>query len=252
MFDALKPATSVTPEQFAERLRLALPAGLRSVLLYGSAAAGDHLPGRSDYNVLVVAERLGMAELEALAAQTTTWIRAGNRAPVLFTSEELARSADVFPIELADMRQSRRLLWGDDALAELHVKPEHLRIQLEREMKGKLLELREAFLNAQGKPRRLRALLVGSLPAFLVLFRAAVRLYQEEPPARKLDAVRNLAGHIPFDPAVFETIHKLRQPAAGAQKKTPAELRALFETYLRTIEQVVDAVDRHIRSHPST
>ena len=35
--------------------------GLRSAVLYGSAAAGEHIPSRSDYNVLVIADRLDVS-----------------------------------------------------------------------------------------------------------------------------------------------------------------------------------------------
>lgn len=59
----------MTPEQLVERLKAAAPGVVRSVLLYGSAAAGDHAWKRSDYNVLVVAERLGLAELKAISGQ---------------------------------------------------------------------------------------------------------------------------------------------------------------------------------------
>ena len=84
---------SMTPENFVERIRQALPAGVRSVLLYGSAAAGDHLGQHSDYNVLVVLDRLGLAELQALAGPTQAWVKDGNHPPLLFTAAGLGESS---------------------------------------------------------------------------------------------------------------------------------------------------------------
>lgn len=221
----------MTPEQFAEQLKQAMPVGLRSVVLYGSAAAGDHVPGKSDYNILVVAERLGMAELNALAPVAAAWTKAGNRPPVLFTPGQLAESADSFPIELLDMQQARRVLLGQDLLAGIHVQPEHLRATLAREWKAKLLQLRGRYLLTRGKPAQVAELMTASLSTILVLCRATLRLYQTEVPANKLDAARALAQRFGFDAGVFATVHELKMN----QQKAPV---GLFETYLRTIEKI--------------
>ena len=237
----------MTPEQLTERLREVMPSGLRSVVLYGSAAAGDHVPGRSDYNVLVVADRLAAAELGALAAPARAWAKAGYRPPLLFTPAELAASADAFPIELLDIQESHKILFGEDPLAGVRVKPEHLRLELERELKAKLLALRESYLLACGKARRVLDLLTASLSAFLVLFRASLRLYQDDVPTHKLEALRALARHVGFDPKVFLTVQELKE---GRLKPKAVAADALFEQYLRTIEEVADAVDHRLHSQP--
>jgi predicted nucleotidyltransferase len=231
----------MTPEQLVEQLKQALPAGLRAVVLYGSAAAGDHLAGKSDYNVLVVADRLGLNELDALAKPAAAWAKAGNRPPLLFTAAELAASADSFPIELLDMQQSRKVLFGDDLLANVKIRPEHLRLQLERDWKAKVLQVREHYLLTGGKPKPVVALMTGSLSTFLVLCRAALRLYRADVPVKKLDALRALAEQIGFDPAVFVTIHELKEGRRKVRDVSPASLCA---TYLKTIGQIGDAVER--------
>lgn len=235
----------MTPEQFVEQLKQALPTGLRSVVLYGSAAAGDHLAGKSDFNLLVVADRLGRAELDALAVPTAAWAKAGNRPPLLFTPQRLAASADVFPIELLDMQQSRKILFGNDPLAGIQIDPAQLRLELEREWKASLLQLREHYLLTRGKPARVLELLTSSLSTVLVLCRATLRLYQPAVPAQKLGALRALGQQIGFDPQVFLTIHELK---AGRRKAGEVAAIPVFETYLATVEQIVDAVDRHL--HP--
>jgi hypothetical protein len=232
----------MTPEQLAKQLKQALPGGLRSVVLYGSAAAGDHIPGKSDFNILVVADPLGLAELNALAAPAVAWAKAGNRPPLLFTPQQLAASGDAFPIELLDMQQSRKVLFGDDPLRSVSINPAHLRVQLEREWKAKLLQLRERYLLTRGKPAPVLDLLTASLSAVLVLCRATLRLYQSDVPSQKLDALRVLAQRINFDPQVFLTIHELK---AGRRKSRDVAAIGVFETYLKTVEQIAEAVDRY-------
>jgi hypothetical protein len=231
----------MTPEQLAERLLEAMPTGLRSVVLYGSAAAGDHMAGKSDFNVLIVADRLGVAELDALSPVAVAWAKAGNRPPLLFTPGQLAGSADAFPIELLDMQQSRQVLFGEDLLVAIKVAPENLRRQLEHDLRARLLLLRERYLLTRGRPSAIGELMAASVSTFLVLGRAALRLYQDEVPARKLDAMVALAGHAGFDPGIFDAIQRIKESRGKAREVAPR-----FADYLAAVEAIVEAVDRRV------
>jgi len=234
-------------EELVKELREALGPRLKSVVLYGSAAAGDFVEGISGRDVLIVAERLGAAELAALAAPLAHWEAAGNPMPQLFTPEELAGSADVFPIELMDMRQSRRVLLGDDPLTAIDIDMRLLRIQLERELKTRLLLLRRKYLACGGKTEAVVGLMAASVSTFLVLMRAALRLYNEAVPADKAMALEKLNQHIEFDRQPFLDVLDLKKrrtkPAAG-------EIDSLFAKYLVAIETVVAAIDKQL--HPKS
>ncbi len=119
-------------------------------------------PATSNYNVLLVLDGLGVAELDALSKPAAQWTKAGHRPPLLFTRGQLQASADVFPIELLDMRQSHRVLFGEDPLADVTINHEHLRLQLERELNEKLLALREGYLLTGGRPKHVVQLLTSS------------------------------------------------------------------------------------------
>lgn len=226
-------------------MRSALGINLQSVILYGSAAAGDHLEKKSDYNVLLVLECAGATELRTMSGVASLWAENGNRPPLVFTAEELLNSADTFPIELADILQSRKVLFGIDPIAGIKIDEENLRLQLEHELKGKLLQLRERYLLTGSNEQRVSELLTGSLSTFLVLFRAALRLWQKDVPAHKREALSQLAGHIGFDPQVFNDIGRLKE---GQPMPAHATSESLFEKYLTTIEQIIGAVDRHIHT----
>jgi len=233
----------VTPEQLVEKLKQANPTGLRAVILYGSAAAGDHVGKRSDYNILVVMDQLGLRELKLFLKPSEAWVKEGNTPPLLFTPEVLQRSADVFPIELLDIRDSHRVLYGEDITGEIRINPENLRLQLEHELKGKLIQLRERYLATGGKAKLVGDLLMSSLSSFLVLFRAALRLFEQQVPSTKLEAVKLLSSHIRFDPGVFESVDALK---AGTKKLREVDADELFGRYLQTIEAIVEAVDAYL------
>jgi hypothetical protein len=237
----------MTPQQLTDQLTVLCGSYLRSVILYGSAAAGDYTGKRSDYNILVVLDQLGIDELKALSKTTRSWVKAGNPAPLLFTKERLARSADVFPIEIADIKSSHQVLFGEDVTTDLPVHSENLRWELESELKGKLIALRAQYLITGGKPRDVTELLIQSLSAFLVLLRGALRLYQSEVPPRKMDALAALSKHVPFETRPFETIEQLKE----GRKVPGVDPDTLFADYLRAIETVVDVVDTFLQKRPT-
>jgi hypothetical protein len=239
----------MTPEQLVQRLQTALPTELKSVVLYGSATAGDFVDGRSNVNLLVIAERLGPGELDRMAPALSDWLAAGQEVPRLFTAAELAASADAFPIELADMRQSRRTLFGGDLLADVTIDPAHLRLQLERELQGKLMLLRRQYLQASGDDARLSNLMIWSLSTFLVLFRAGLRLFRPDPPMVKLEALDELSRHLKFDPQPFRTVYEWK---TSGRLPSGCTVATVFEDYLKAVEQVVHLIDRHLHVSASS
>lgn len=235
----------MTPEQFVEQLRTALADKLKSVVLYGSAADGDFIEGVSGYNLLVVAEPLGASELTAISTAAQKWEQAGNPLPQFFTPTELAGSPDAFPIEILDMQRSRKILFGADLLTSLTVDPVHLRMQLEHDLKSKLLFFRQRYLAASQDRQRLAKLLASSLSTFLVLFRAAIKLYDEDVPLQKKDALQRLGTHLSFDASPFLSVLELK-----SEVTIPPDLnlQLLSSRYLASIEQIVHAIDQHL--HP--
>ena len=232
------------PEKLTQELEKACGTGLTSVILYGSAAAGDHTGKQSDYNVLVVVDHLGIDRLNALSKTATAWSKAGNPAPLLFTEERLAQATDVFPIELLDITECHKVLFGSDAVQGLEISTENLRLQTEHELRGALIRLRQSYLLTQGKPKAVADLMVGSLSTFLVLFRAALRLLEKEVPQKKFHALEKLAGHLDFDVSVFQTVQALKD---GTKKTNAVDVPELFSNYLKTIECVIDTVDAMIQ-----
>jgi hypothetical protein len=165
------------------------------------------------------------------------WAKAGHPPPLLMDWDRLQRSGDAFPIEILDMQDSRRVLYGEDPFPGILVSREPLRLQVEHELHGKLIHLREAFLTAGGKAKAVRALMENSLSSFLVLFRAVLRLAGEKPPIRKLDSLELLKKYVDFDDDGFRQVAALREGVS-----TP-DVLALFKRYLKAVEVIVTAVD---------
>lgn len=130
------------------RLQPAAGANLSAVVLYGSAAGQEFREEHSDLNVLCLLHNLDGAALERLQPVGLWWWKKGHPTPMLFTLRELQESADVFAIELLDMKQSHRMLFGDDFLKTFDVPMTLHRLQVERELRTSIIRLRRIFLRS--------------------------------------------------------------------------------------------------------
>lgn len=229
----------MTPEIFTDELRQLLGESLVSVVLYGSATTGERSERYSDYNVMVVCRQLGLEELELIRPLAARWAHFGNPPPLLFTWRILQNSSDVFPIELLDMKENHVILHGEDVLKRLPVSHANLRFQLEHELKGKLIQLRERFLLTEGTDEELAELLIASLSTFQILLRGALRFFEVSVPVRKRKAVERFALHAPFELAVFDEIQELKD---GKIERAMVDVRDLFERFLETVERAGDLI----------
>ena len=233
-----------TPEENLERLvkELAgsLGANLRSVVLYGSAARGDHAGANSDLNVLVEVIDGAPRGLEPAAAAQRRWRGAGNPALLFVTSEWVRNSADVFPIEFADMVAAHRVLHGEDPLSGISVSPEHLRQQCEHEVRSLVLKLRAAYLEAHGKASLLGDINVASFGSFTAVARAALRLVGEEVPLQNPVVLGLIARRFGLDPDALDAAAGIKQ---GRKVKDLEKMRAIYLAWFDQVSALGRALD---------
>lgn len=163
-------------ERYASELAVAMGERLRSVVLHGSVARGEAVPGVSDVNLLVLLADASPGVLRDLAPHARRWRKEARALPLVLTWDEWAAARDVFAIETADMLDAHAVLHGPDPLEDAEVRDRHLRIQAERELRVKLIHLREAVLARADHADELGELLVTALPSVVTYLRAALRL----------------------------------------------------------------------------
>jgi hypothetical protein len=231
-------------DEFVGRMRQAAGENLQSVILYGSAASGEFHAEFSNVNLLCVLREASYATLNALAPAVDWWTRQKRHVPLVLTGEELQRSADVFSIELLDMKQRHRVLFGTDVLATLTIPMHFHRAQLEYELREKTILLRERLLAGSNK-KQLWEVLRGSLSTFVTLFRHSLIALGQTPPESKRETIQALAQRIQFDPSAFVQLLDIREQKADEKQFDAADV---FARYLAAIQQVTAAVDRMLDS----
>jgi predicted nucleotidyltransferase len=228
---------------FIDDLRSTHGKNLASVILYGSAAKGDFVPARSDFNVLIALNKITPKDLRNAHASVREWHKLGHPVPVYFTVGELENAADVFPIEFHEMERARKVLYGRDVLADLKISDEYLRHQVEYELRSKLILLRRQYIPASESVEGLKNLMAESLSSFATLFGAVLMLSGVEPPMKKHEVLALLVQQLGLDGATFEKIFNLRVKNFAAELDEVGANR-LFADYMEQIERVIDAVDQ--------
>lgn len=231
----------LTLEQLVHQLQGACGELLQAAVLYGSAAAGDAVEGRSDLNVLAVLRAAEPELLRRLAPTMRAWQEAGNPPVLVLTAAEWHRSADIFPMEYADILERHRVLAGALALEGIAVHPAELRLQLEQEAMGKLLRMRRGVMMAGTDPGRQRSLVTDSLSALLVLFRAYLRLEGMRPPPDRAQVIRAAADRAGFDAAPFLRGYAL----VCGTPLADADVEGVLAGYVRGLATLVAVLDAH-------
>ena len=157
------------------------------------------------------------------------------------TVDEWRGSADIFPIEYADLLEAHKVLHGTLPLDGVRVERSDLRLHLEHEAMGKLFRLRRGVLAAGGDSKRQIALLSDSVGSFIVLFRALLRVAGEAPPPDTEALAAAAAKRAGFDAGPF---HRALRHARGTQKIGAGEASALLGAYLAGATQLAHHIDR--------
>jgi predicted nucleotidyltransferase len=214
---------------------------LVSLILYGSAASGHYVKGKSDINLLVVLTPESVNKLEEFLSTIKRWKKSRVAVPWIMTKAFIESSLDCYPIEFLNMKNSHILIYGENVLEKLNFKPEDLRLQIEREMKGKLILLRQSYLETEGNPRQLKQLISRSFTAFISIFNALLYLKQESAPHKRRDTIKEVAKLFAVDVEVFLSCADIKE---GVDKLSGEEVAGVFKKYLREVEKICNIVDK--------
>lgn len=233
-----------TPEQifqeFTDDFMKTFGDELISIILYGSAARGEYIYKRSDINFLIVLTEQGIKELRRALLLIPRWQKRKVSTPLILTEGYIRSALDSFPIEFLNMKQHYQLVYGKDVFAEIEIQPEHLRLQCEREIRGKLLYLREGYLNTHGKSYRIKHLIRASLPAFTSIFSALLYLKNVEVPPSQGQLFNQTVDEFGLDSSLFEKILKLGE---NKLKLDSSQLNQVMEDYIEQIRKLTKIVD---------
>ena len=226
--------------EFVTKLRDAAKDNLVGVILFGSAVAGDFHPEYSNVNLLCVLRDSSYAALQAVAPAVKWWDSQKQPPPLFMTRGEVERSTDVFTIEMLDMQQHHRVLFGEDVVQKLSIPPNLHRDQVEYELREKLTLLRQHMLLALGNDSRLWEVLLRSVSSFATLFRHVLIVRGDEAPVGKRESMQALAAKIGFDATGFLQVMDVRERKSNRKQ---FDVTDIFARYLASVEKVTGSLE---------
>lgn len=229
-----------TIQKFQNDVRSIFGSELVSIIIYGSAVTEDFVPKKSDVNTLVVLSESGILNLQPVQKHIRKWRKQRLASPLFLTESYITASLDSFPIEFLNMQAAYSVVQGKDVLAGLSIDQKDLRLQCERELKGKLLQLRQGFIQTGGNKQFMKSLIAESIVAFVAIFGALLKLKNKDIPCSKKDVIDQTCQQFGLDAHLFSTLFEIR---TGAVKLSRDELEEKLKAYINAIRSLSRHVD---------
>ena len=232
--NALKP--------FLEELFKIYGDEIQSVFVYGSVTGKDYDPKTSDINLAIVLKDVSLDKLKQVLKPVKTGIRRNITVPLFLTTSYIEGSLDTFPMEFSSMKDSRCVLFGDDVLERISVDREDLRRECEYQLKGKLLTIRQAYLEQALNRKGIEKLIKASFRSLMPVFQSILRLKSgQTPPRDKAEILSELGEEFGIDPASFLEVLRDKKTDGRIGEK-PAE--SFLGNFLVQLERLSEAVDK--------
>lgn len=226
--------------EFVKGYQSILGSDLLSIMLYGSGARGEYIPHKSDINFLILLTENGMNNLPNAFETVSRWRKRSVNTPLFLTKEYIQSSCDVFPIEFLNLKAHHKVIYGEDFLHNLAIEKKFVRLQCERELKGKLLQLRQGLMETRGDKKAIKRLIIHSAPTFFAIFRAMLFLYNIDIPRRSTDVLHLFAQRTGVNQSVFHDIIKIKE---GSKKFSAGEAIPFKQEYIEQIKKLSSVID---------
>ncbi len=174
-------------EGFVVALKDLFAEEIHSIHLVGSILTEDFIEGVSDLNSVVVFKNLHFSFVERIADLGNTYKKKGIAAPWLMDPEYIQRSLDVFPLEFLNFKLNHKTLYGEDIFSDLEINKADLRLQIERELKSRLIWLRQGYLSTMGEQKALLEYMRTISKSLVPVLRGVCYLYKDMVPVRSVE-----------------------------------------------------------------
>lgn len=238
--EGLSPAVIEKMRPFIAEIVDSYSDNIHSIHIVGSAVTEDFNEKISDINSIFALKKMDLNFIEVIAPLGKKYKRKRIAAPLIMTPEYIINSVDVFPVEFLDFRLIHHTVFGEDILKGIEVKRADLRHQCEREIKSKLIGLRQSYISSQGNRRMLTESFINLITGYMPLFRGIIMLMGKEPPLIKNDVISELSASTGINTDIFRKILDMKR---GRLKLAGDEKNTVFEKYYEATERIGKVID---------
>lgn len=210
---------------------------LASVILYGSCAGNECENDFSDINLIVIINNLLAVDLKNASSALKDFMKTKHPLPLFMDRDEWFNSCDVYPIEYSDIKERYSILYGEDVVKPLVLEKTNLRLQCEHEVKNLLIKLRQNYLAQSNDLKAIEKLLKNSSKSFFALFRAILRLTNENISFDHKESINSLSEKVKIDKDAFLKLLDLRTNSKAISKNE----------YEITIQKLIDSTNEILK-----
>ena len=139
------------------------------------------------------------------------------------------------PIEFLNFKLIHAAVFGSNILKDIEIGRTNLRLQCERELKTKLILLRQGYISSLGDSKLLTENIVNSITGYIHLFRGIIMLLGKEPPVSQSGVIKALSEAAGITSDIFAKVLKEKHERI---KLSIEDLDTIFEDYYTTTEQL--------------
>lgn len=227
-------------EPFYDQVTTRFQEKIHSITIIGSSLTEDFDPAYSDVNSVLTLNKMDRTFLEQFAPMGKKFGKKRIAAPLIMTQEYITKSLDVFPIEFLNIKLIHLTVFGEDIFKPIEVKKADLRYQCERELKVKLIDLRQNYIASLGDSKILAKGFINSFSGYIPLFRGIIYLFGQHPPEKIAEVIAMLGELSGINSDVFMDVLKEKRERI---KPTIEQLNTIFENYYTAIEKLGNLVD---------
>jgi hypothetical protein len=240
--DGVHPAAAERVRPFLQEMAEKFPELILAMYVTGSAVTPDFNDATSDVNTFLVMKEipLDIDFLSKLAPLGRKYGKRRVRAPLLMTPHDIERSLDVFPVEFFDLKLVNFRVMGEEFLAGIQVTRPDMRAQCERELRSRILRLRQDYIQSLGDEALLTQRLVASLAGLIPLLRGALFALGKDTPRDRAGIMAGLRNATGCETDGFEELILIK---AEQRKPRIDTLQTVFEKYLNAFVRIADAID---------
>jgi predicted nucleotidyltransferase len=229
-------------ESLVEDIKKIFEGNLVSVILYGSYVRGGYLSGKSDINLMILRKKRDNRELIGLNKLFRKYFRKLKIAlPLVLTLDEIQSSTDVYPMEYQDIKDHHTVLYGQDTFNKLKIEKKNLRLELENQVKSRLIHLRESLIQFHNRKRILKMILLGSVSSMIVILKNILKLNNQEPGDNAEDLLASVEEKCNLK---LPGLEKVLQYRRGSLKLKSGQIISLYLDQIKEFETLADYVDR--------
>ncbi len=233
---------NVTLKNYIPKIQSIFGKNLVSIIQFGSSVRNDFVKGVSDINILILLKKFDAKQIgEINKIYSILKKRINLSVPLILTENEIKQSTDVFPIEYKDMQDFHKVLLGKDVLNNLKISHKDLRLEIESQSKGKLILLREAFIQFYKSNTKLKKIIISSLPSIKVILRNITILNKKKLSNDFIETVNTVEK---LSKISLPTIKKLINFKEKKIKLSLKTISDVFASYIKEVEDISNYIDR--------